>query len=145
MRYRERLYPSAGIVLAVSLSFPMILLAALPFGTEVGFLIAAVGWVLLLALIFIFAPSIEVTDTELTAGRFRLPLSVLGDASVLSKEELKHLIGVGADARAQLLIRGYVKSALRINLDDKDDPTPYVVISTRKPNELAVALLANRS
>ena len=90
------------------------------------------------------APTISVS-AELIAGRMRIPLSVIGKTQPLNKLELRELIGPAADARAQLFIRGYVKSALKIEISDSSDPTPYVVISTRKPEQLAVALLANRS
>ncbi|MFY8026512.1 MAG: DUF3093 domain-containing protein [Aquiluna sp.] len=144
MRYTERLWPSFGILLATSLSFPMLLLAALPFGTEIGITISVTGTIALFALVILTAPTISVS-AELIAGRMRIPLSVIGKTQPLNKLELRELIGAAADARAQLFIRGYVKSALKIEISDSSDPTPYVVISTRKPEQLAVALLANRS
>lgn len=144
MRFRERLWPSAGILLAASLSLPMLLLAALPFGTQVGFTVAILGTLSLFGLLFITSPTISV-DTYLSVGRMRIPVKVLGSAEVIEKEALKDLIGPRADARAQLFIRGYIGTAVKIMISDPLDPTPYVVISTRRPKELAVALLANRS
>lgn len=144
MRFRERLYPSVGIWLALSLSFPMLLLAAMPFGFEVGIAVSAIGSVTLLLIAHFSSPVIEVADT-MRAGRFNIPLEIMGEIQELSKEDLNKILGVKADARAQLLIRAYVKSALKIELTDKEDPTPYLVISTRRPKELAVALLANRT
>lgn len=144
MRYTERLWPSVGILLATSLSFPMLLLAALPFGTEIGITVSATGTIALFALVLLTAPTISVS-AELIAGRMKIPLSVIGETQPLYNSELRELIGPAADARAQLFIRGYVKSALKIEINDSSDPTPYVVISTRKPEQLAVALLANRS
>ncbi len=144
MRYTERLWPSFGILLATSLSFPMLLLAALPFGTEIGITVSVTGTIALFGLVLLTAPTISVS-TELIAGRMRIPLSVIGNTQPLNKLELRDLIGPAADARAQLFIRGYVKSALKIEINDSSDPTPYVVISTKKPEQLAVALLANRS
>jgi len=144
VRYTERLWPSFGILLATSLSFPMLLLAALPFGAEIGITVSVTGTIALFALVILTAPTISVS-AELIAGRMRIPLSVIGKTQPLNKLELRELIGPAADARAQLFIRGYVKSALKIEISDPSDPTPYVVISTRKPEQLAVALLANRS
>ena len=144
MRFRERLYPSVGIWLALSLSFPMLLLAAMPLGLEVGIAVSAIGSVTLLLIAHFSSPVIEVADT-MRAGRFNIPLDIMGEIQELSKEDLNKILGVKADARAQLLIRAYVKSALKIELTDKEDPTPYLVISTRRPKELAVALLANRT
>lgn len=130
--------------MATSLSFPMLLLAALPFGTEIGITVAVAGSISLVALVVLTSPTISVSS-ELSAGRMRIPLGVIGKTESLNKVQLSNLIGPSADARAQLFIRGYVKTALKIEINDPADPTPYVVISTRKPDQLAVALLADRS
>ena len=45
-----------------------------------------------------------------------------------------------ADARAHLVLRPYVSTAVEITLDDPADPVPYWLISTRRPTELAAAL-----
>jgi hypothetical protein len=144
VRYRERLYPSIGVFLALSLGFPMLLLAAMPFGLEIGLTVSIIGTASLFGFTFVFSPVIEV-DQELRVGRFRIPLKVIGNCTQLNNEELKLAIGVNADARAQLLIRGYIKTGLKIEINDPEDPTPHVIVSTRRPAELAVALLANRS
>jgi hypothetical protein len=122
----------------------MLLLAALPFGTEIGILISVSGSIGLLTLVILSSPRISVNH-ELTAGRMRVPLSVLGKTTSLDKAKLRELIGPGADVRAQLFIRGYIKTALKIEIDDPSDPTPYMVVSTRRPEQLAVALLADRA
>jgi hypothetical protein len=122
----------------------MLLLAALPFGTQAGFTVAILGTLSLFSLLFITSPTISV-DKHLKVGRMRIPLTVLASAEEIEREALKDLIGPKADARAQLFIRGYIKTAVKIQISDPLDPTPYVVISTRRPKELAVALLANRS
>ena len=144
MRFRERLYPSLGIWLALSLSFPVLLLAAMPFGLEVGIAVSVVGGITLLLIAYLTSPVIEVSDA-MRAGRFTIPLDVMGEVTELTKESLKETIGVKSDARARMLIRAYVKTAVKIKMEDKADPTPYLVISTRRPKELAVALLANRT
>jgi hypothetical protein len=122
----------------------MLLLAALPFGTQAGFTVAILGTLSLFGLLFITSPTISV-DKHLKVGRMRIPLTVLASAEEIEREALRDLIGPKADARAQLFIRGYIKTAVKIQISDPLDPTPYVVISTRRPKELAVALLANRS
>lgn len=122
----------------------MLLLAAMPFGLEAGIAVSVIGSVTLLLIAHFSSPVIEVADT-MRASRFNIPLEIMGEIQELSKEDLNKILGVKADARAQLLIRAYVKTALKIELTDKEDPTPYLVISTRRPKELAVALLANRT
>ena len=130
--------------MALSLSFPMLLLAAMPFGLEVGIAVSVVGSITLVIIAYFTSPVIEVSDS-MRAGRFTIPLEVMGEITELSSESLKETLGVKSDARARMLIRAYVKTAIKIKMEDRADPTPYLVISTRRPKELAVALLANRT
>jgi hypothetical protein len=122
----------------------MLLLAAMPFGLEVGIAVSVVGGITMLLIAYFTSPVIEVSDA-MRAGRFAIPLDVMGEVTELTKESLKETIGIKSDARARMLIRAYVKTAVKIKMEDKADPTPYLVISTRRPKELAVALLANRT
>ena len=41
-----------------------------------------------------------------------------------------------------MLLRSYVPTALRVEVTDPEDPTPYVYLSTREPQALAAALAA---
>jgi hypothetical protein len=50
-----------------------------------------------------------------------------------------------ADPRAFLLLRSYIPTALRVEITDQADPTPYVYLSTRDPEGLAAALTAVRA
>ena len=45
-----------------------------------------------------------------------------------------------ADARAYLLLRPYLKRAVRVEIADPADPTPYWLVATRHPETLAAAL-----
>lgn len=39
-----------------------------------------------------------------------------------------------------MLLRGYVPRAVRVEVTDPADPTPYVYLSTRDPEGLAAAI-----
>ncbi len=49
-------------------------------------------------------------------------------------------MGSEADARAYLLVRPYLKRAVRVTVVDPADPTPYWLVGTRHPEALAAAL-----
>lgn len=83
---------------------------------------------------------IEVAGETLVAGRARIPLRHLGEPHALDAEQTRDRIGPSADARAYLLIRPYVAAAVEVAVRDPQDPTPYWVISSRRPAELAAAL-----
>ncbi|MFK4227112.1 DUF3093 domain-containing protein [Streptomyces sp. NPDC019890] len=88
---------------------------------------------------------IRVVAGSLVAGDARIPLTALGEAEVLDAEEARAWRSYKADTRAFMLLRSYVPTALRIEVTDPADPTPYVYLSTRNPKALADALAAVRA
>ena len=85
---------------------------------------------------------ITVAQGRLQAGRARIDVGYLGRAEALDPEAARRAAGVEADARAYLLLRPYLKRAVRVEIVDPADPTPYWLISTRHPDGLAAALNA---
>ena len=83
---------------------------------------------------------VRVRDGYLEAGTARLPLSALGAATALDAEAARRLRTTEADARAFMVLRGYVRTAVRVEVTDPEDPTPYLYLSTRRPEKLAKAL-----
>ncbi len=47
---------------------------------------------------------------------------------------------MGLDARAWTVVRGWIDPVVRIPLSDPDDPVPYWLVSTRRPEQLVAAL-----
>lgn len=90
------------------------------------------------------AARVQVGGGALRAGRARISVDLLGEARPLDAEAAHRQAGVDADARAYLLLRPYLKRAVRVDLEDPADPTPYWLVSTRRPAELAGALDAAR-
>jgi len=85
---------------------------------------------------------VRVHDGYLEAGPARLPLTALGAATALDAEEARRLRTTEADARAFMLLRGYVRTAVRVDVTDPEDPTPYLYLSTRRPEKLVKVLSA---
>ena len=145
LQFEERLYPSAGMYLAYSLLSPMVLLAAAPFGWPLAIALGSVTLMTVLVLSSVLSPLVVVDSERLLAGRMSIPLSVIGNATEIPKSDLRAELGPQLDARAQLMIRGDLKGAVKVEISDPNDPTPYLVISTRRPKELVSALRANRA
>ena len=122
----------------------MVLLASLPFGTGLAIALGLLVPLGLNLVVQLLAPKITVANGRLVADRISVPISALGKASELSKEEFSMALGANADPRAQLMIRGYVPGGVKIEVADPEDPTPYLLISSRNPGKLAIALDANR-
>lgn len=85
---------------------------------------------------------IRVVGGLLIAGEARIPVTALGEAHVLDAEEARAWRTHKADTRAFLLLRAYIPTALRVEVTDPEDPTPYLYLSTREPKRLAEALRA---
>ncbi len=90
------------------------------------------------------AARVSVRDGELRAGRAHIALHHLGAATALDAEQAHRLAGRDADARAFLLLRPYLRRAVRIEVDDPADPAPYWLVSTRHPERLVQALTHQR-
>ncbi|MFF0063903.1 DUF3093 domain-containing protein [Streptomyces sp. NPDC005279] len=121
-------------------------LILLPFGPPalLGGLIAATA-VAAVVVSSYGSARIRVVAGSLVAGDARIPLSALGKAEVLDADEARAWRSYKADTRAFMLLRSYVPTALRVEVTDPADPTPYLYLSTRNPKALAAALAAVRA
>ena len=140
MRYRERLWPAWWVFLATALVIPASLLVFLPISAIAGYVSAVVLYGGIVAVLLATAPVIEVTDAELRVGRARIERTFLGTATAHEGADAFAERGTRLDARAWLKLRGWIPGVVRVPLTDPADPTPYWLVSTRRPEELAAAL-----
>jgi hypothetical protein len=78
----------------------------------------------------------------LRAGRAHIPVDQLGVPVALDARASRRLAGIDADARAYLLLRPYVARSVQVPVQDPHDPTPYWLVSSRRPDRLVAALVA---
>jgi len=83
---------------------------------------------------------VRVGEGTFQAGRAHIDVVHLGGVAALDAEQSRRLAGVDADARAYLLLRPYLKRAVKVELTDPADPAPYWLVSTRHPEALVRAL-----
>ncbi|MEV8596981.1 DUF3093 domain-containing protein [Streptomyces sp. NPDC052013] len=88
---------------------------------------------------------IRVVGGHLIAGEAKIPVTALGEPEILDAEEARAWRTYKADPRSFMLLRAYIPRALRVEITDPDDPTPYVFLSTREPERLADALRAAKA
>jgi hypothetical protein len=143
--YEERLTAPRSwwlISFLVGVSFALILL---PFGTLplLGGLVGGTAVAAVMASSY-GSVRIRVVGGSLIAGEAKIPVTALGDAEVLEAEEARAWRTYKADTRAFMLLRAYIPTALRVEVTDPADPTPYLYLSTREPQRLAQALEAAR-
>ena len=94
------------------------------------------------ALVSYGSARLRVEDGVLHAGRAHIEVGLVGEVQALDADQTRRAAGVEADARAYLLLRPYLKRAVKVQLDDPADPTPYWLLSTRHPDRLAATLQA---
>ena len=87
---------------------------------------------------------VAVSNGELCAGRAHIPLALCGAVEPLDRDQARDAGGASADARAYLVLRPYISTAVRVAIDDPQDPVPYWLLSTRHPARLAAAVRAAR-
>lgn len=87
---------------------------------------------------------VTVRAGELRVDDAHLPVRHVADAVPLDAAGRREVLGVGADPLAFVVQRPWVGGAVQVVLDDPDDPTPFWVVSSRRPVELAAALVAAR-
>jgi Protein of unknown function (DUF3093) len=139
-RHDERLRPAGWVwagaaVLSVSagvILVPLTTAAALP--------VTAVVAVLLAVALVRTSPRVRVDASGLQAGRARLPWSAVGEIAELDRTRMRAELGVDLNALAHLCIRGWVPGGIKVEVVDDADPTPYWLVSSRRPAALAAAL-----
>lgn len=144
--YEERLTAPRSWWLMCLLTGTAVALVLLPFGT-LPMLGGLVGGTAVSAVVASSYGSvrIRVVGGSLIAGEARVPVSALGDAQVLDPEEARAWRTHKADTRAFMLLRAYIPKALKVEVTDPADPTPYLYLSTRQPERLAAAIESARA
>lgn len=136
--YQERLWAPWWVWLASAV-------VPLTLGVAYGSAITALaGWSVGLALtLFVVvtlirsAPTIRVTVDGVWAKRVFMPRQFIGPVTPLDSNAAHQLRGIQANGRAFVVLRGWVSTAVRMDVIDQLDPTPYWYLSTRRPLDLA--------
>ena len=142
MTYRERLFvpltwwlfgagfsATFGWIFLVATTPDIALITTAVVGAGVAVLLIGYGRV-----------EIRIGDGEVRAGNARIERRYCGEPEVLNAEEFRAMMGPRANARAYTLTRPYLKTGILLPLNDRRDPTPYWLISSRRPGALAAAV-----
>ena len=138
LRVPLRWWVQATMFLAsIWLAFVVALPAALAWGAT-----AVLGAGVVALFLGYGAARVRVEHGVLHAGRAQIPAHLLAAPTALDAETTHRVAGRDANAHAYLLLRPYLKRAVRVTVSDPADPAPYWLVSTRRPDELAAALVA---
>jgi Protein of unknown function (DUF3093) len=146
--YRERLYyerlrvPASWWLASVTCVLTLGTTLWAGFSVVIGLIVYLVmGGVTALALQTFGAATVEVTGTDLVAGRRRLAIGQITEVSAMDAEQTTALRGPRADVAAYLLIRPYLPESVYLAVAGQ----PYWLIGTRRPADLAGAIAEARS
>lgn len=93
-----------------------------------------------------FATSaITVEDGELRIKRAHIPVKYLGQSEIIGKKDFSFARTRGADPAAYFAITFWISQGIKIEVIDERDPTPYWLISTRRAEDLLLALKEGRA
>ena len=140
--YRERVRPNLGTFISVATLLPAVTLVSEPFDYRIGIAIGLTLMISIWAALFFLAPVIQVGSSHLTVARAKIPRNLLGNIEEIAKDQIFSERGPKLEPAAYKVFQGTVKTAIKITVNDPNDPTPYWIISTRKPAQLAEVLRA---
>ncbi len=141
--FRERVVPNLGTFGAVAILFPAIVLVSEPFDLRIGLVIGPTVVVAIWAALYLFSPVIQVGKQFLSVGPATVPRTMIGKIIEIPKDQIFHERGPGLDPASFKMFQGTVRTALKITINDPLDPTPYWIVSTRRPTQLATVLAAS--
>jgi hypothetical protein len=142
MRYRERLVVSWWLwPCALALSALMAAEIHLGYGGVRSWLPYAALLPLTVALLaWLSRIQVRVTAAEFLVDDARIPLEFVAEAHALDAAATRRALGRELHPFAFVVRRPWVRTAVRLVLDDPADPTPYWLVSTRRPAALIDAL-----
>lgn len=94
----------------------------------------------LVILIRVSALRLSVRDGQLQIGEARIAVEHLGEVELVDPNRRRLALGPELDPDAFVRQRSWIKPLLRVEVVDDQDPTPYWVLSTRRPKRLLAAL-----
>ncbi|MDT5153147.1 MAG: hypothetical protein QOI01_4880 [Mycobacterium sp.] len=80
------------------------------------------------------------TETELWVGAAHLPASVISRSAEVPRSAKSAALGRQLDPAAYVVHRAWVAGMVLVVLDDPEDPTPYWLVSCRRPDRVLAAL-----
>ncbi|GAB3280429.1 DUF3093 domain-containing protein [Kineosporia babensis] len=136
----ESLWPTPGVWLGFTAFGAAFGLIPGPINVPFAIGTAVVMAAVVLGLVVLWTPRLDLTKGVFSAGRAKVPATLVAKVEPLDAAEMRTALGAGLDARAYRSTRAWVKTGIKVTLDDPQDPTPYWLLSTRRPQEWVRAL-----
>ena len=119
---------------------PSTILVLAPFDIVLGVIVSIIVYLAIVIPMALTSPVILVTETELRVGKAHISRDFISGVSAYSGSHAFAARGTDLNALAWILLRGWINPVVRVDIDDPQDPTPYWLFSSRKPEELVSVL-----
>lgn len=143
--YREKLYPAWWLIVAIFLVVPTSILLFFPLSILVGTVTGLTLWLGTVGLLWWTSPRLSIDQGVFRAGRSMIGHEHVANVEAVSADQARDEKSVKLDARAWLVLRPWITPAVKITVNDPDDPTPYWLVSTRNPDAVVEAWQSVRS
>lgn len=133
------------MVVATGLFLPATTLIFLPLSVWLGVGVGVALWGASLGLLWALSPTIWTDGQTIRAGRSHIERKFVTGLEAFHRDDARQQRGPELDARAWLVIRPWVGPVVKITISDPADPTPYWIISSRKPERFIAAWRAGET
>jgi len=141
MQYKEVIHPPLWLIAFVYFLFlSMVLSIWAALGNTPAIITFGISTAWLVDLYYRTSLKIEITDHELRIGTARIDRQYIGETVALTGKEAKLIRTRDADPAAHLAIRFWTSKAVKMQLSDSRDSTPYWLVSSKNPKKLLEAL-----
>jgi hypothetical protein len=134
--YREFQIANVSSFLPNLLVAPAVWLVFAPINDQIGLVSSIVMTLASIAIRIVTTRTIEVTPLSLRIGNALIPRKALGKAVSVATQDQFTERGSNLDSRAFLALKSGLPGLVKIEVTDDEDPTPYLLISTRRASEL---------
>lgn len=138
--FREHVLAGPGFWIAAVAVGAALGLVVVPLNLIAGIVVSVISIIILVVIVLQYSPVLEVSEGRFLLGRAQIDVDQLGEPQVLKGEEWALTIGQDFEPLAHHCVRGWTRSGLRVEVLDPEDPTTAWVASTRRPDDLALAL-----
>ncbi|MHB1613304.1 MAG: DUF3093 domain-containing protein [Actinomycetes bacterium] len=141
--YRERVWAPLWMwVFTLGMAISMLLAFGAATSPTIGVATGVATGALMGYGLLSMSTTVTICHGELCTGRAHIPVGLLSRPVVLDPQQTAVIRGPGIRVDAFHAMHGWVSTAIRCDVLDLADPTPYWVVSTRRPAQLAAALRA---
>jgi hypothetical protein len=139
--FREVIRPPLWLIgFLYFMLFSLVIALWAAFNNQIAIISALVALVLGALTLYRMREEISFDGKELRVGRAHIESQFCGTVTVLNRKEFLTARTRGVDPAAHLALLFWVSEGVKIEINDSRDPTPYWLISTKRGNDLKLAL-----